>query len=267
MRISLHFRRSLLQLTSHVLCAVLLIGTLAPAAYAGGGKKYFKEGMKYEISKEWDRAAEQFSLALREDPGNPEYELHYVKAIQSASLMFMSRGRLLAEAQDYEGAYLAYKQAASFDPTNEQAVKRMKDMLYKQGIPSTDKGDPDTTFQATGAKVKPTAELAKPKRVLRSYDLPNESVENIIRLIARQDLRFNVIFDQQSRSVVQSKQRFDLKDIPPADALEILLDANNLAYFPVGYRTLMIGPRNNPTLQQKYDENLVQTFYIKNAKL
>lgn len=248
-----------------VLCIVLMLGLLPLAAFAGG-KKYFKEGLKYEATKEWDKAAEYFSLALREEPANPEFELHFLKSVSNASLMFMDRGRRLVDQKDYEGAYLAYKQAYSFDPTNEQAVAKMKEMLLKQGIPTTSKGEPDP-YQQTAAKNKETAESTHKKRSLKNYDIPSDTIENIIRLIARQDLHFNVIFDQQSRSIVQTKIKFDMKEIPAAQALEILLDSNNLTFYPAAHRTILIGPRNNPTLAQKYDENLVQHFYIRNAKL
>ena len=85
------------------LCVLMLVGVFAPAVLAGG-KKFFKEGLKYEAAKEWDRAPEEFSLALREEPGNAEYELHFLRSVQRASLLFMDRARLLVDQKDYEGA-------------------------------------------------------------------------------------------------------------------------------------------------------------------
>ena len=56
------------------LSALLVFSMLAPTAVLalGDGKKYFKEGMKAEIAEQWDKAAEEFALAVVEDPRNPE---------------------------------------------------------------------------------------------------------------------------------------------------------------------------------------------------
>ena len=72
---------------------LLMISMLSPVAVlAGDGKKYFKEGMKAEIAEEWDKAVEQFALAITDNPRNPEYRLHYQRAIFFASQMFMKKG-------------------------------------------------------------------------------------------------------------------------------------------------------------------------------
>src|SRR5207244_2012139 len=54
------------QITAVVLAFLLL---LTPTlAVSKNGKKYFKEGLRLEVSEKWDQAAEQFSLALNEEP-------------------------------------------------------------------------------------------------------------------------------------------------------------------------------------------------------
>ena len=74
--------------------SILLIMLLAtPAfAFAKKGKKYFKEGIRLETSERWDQAAEQFALAINEEPGNVEYVAHYRRALVKASLAFMDTG-------------------------------------------------------------------------------------------------------------------------------------------------------------------------------
>jgi len=48
--------------------AMALALTLAVplVAFAADGKKHFKEGMKYEENRQWDKAAQEFALAVRE---------------------------------------------------------------------------------------------------------------------------------------------------------------------------------------------------------
>ena len=76
--------------------ALLLIGAMlspiSAAAFADGGKKHFNAGMKYEVSEQWDKAAEAFALAVSENPKNPEYRLHLTRALFNASQMFIKKG-------------------------------------------------------------------------------------------------------------------------------------------------------------------------------
>ncbi|HKE03682.1 MAG TPA: hypothetical protein VKE91_06470, partial [Blastocatellia bacterium] len=84
-------------------CRVSLVFLLAiclslPVTGFGGGnsgKKNFKEGAKYESTKQWDLAAEQYALAVTNEPDNAEYRLRLLRAMQMASLMFAARGDLL----------------------------------------------------------------------------------------------------------------------------------------------------------------------------
>ena len=57
---------------------LLVFSMLAPTAVLamGDGKKRFKKGMAHEAAEVWDQAAEEFALAVAEDPKNPEYRLH-----------------------------------------------------------------------------------------------------------------------------------------------------------------------------------------------
>jgi general secretion pathway protein D len=130
---------------------LLLISLLSPtAALAGDGKKHFKEGMKAEAAEQWDKAAEEFALAVTDSPKNPEYLLHYRRSLFMASQMYMKRGTSLALEKDYAGAYLAFRKSYAYDPTNELAQSEMERMLRLQkGVengdnPVTEKNANDT---------------------------------------------------------------------------------------------------------------------------
>src|SRR5215470_653675 len=111
------------------LCLLLSGGALADGK---NGKKNFREGLKYEELQQWDMAAQKFALALTAEPNNPEYKVHYLQALQRASLMYIIRGDALAEQNDYSGAYIAYRQAYSYDPGNEISKYKMDRMLELQ---------------------------------------------------------------------------------------------------------------------------------------
>jgi tetratricopeptide (TPR) repeat protein len=79
-----------------------------------------------------DKAVEEFALAIAATPKNPEYRLHYQRALFNASQMFMKRGAALAAEKDYAGAYLAFRKAYAFDPVNELAKSEMERMMRLQ---------------------------------------------------------------------------------------------------------------------------------------
>ncbi|MDQ3063617.1 MAG: hypothetical protein M3R14_12285, partial [Acidobacteriota bacterium] len=117
------------------LCLFLLISLVSPTAVLAAGddgKKHFKEGLKAEVSEQWDKAVEEFALAIAETPKNSEYRLHYQRALFNASQMFMKRGTALAAEKDYAGAYLAFRKAYAYDPVNELAKSEMDRMMRLQ---------------------------------------------------------------------------------------------------------------------------------------
>src|SRR5688572_18243137 len=117
----------------HSIAFLFVISLLSPVGvFAIDHKKHFKEGMKYEESEEWDKAAEAFALAVVESPKNPEYRLHLRRSLFNASQMYMAKGRLAAEQKDYQAAYVAFRKAYTYDPVNELAKNEMDRMVRLQ---------------------------------------------------------------------------------------------------------------------------------------
>src|SRR6476660_5358763 len=119
-------------LISLVLTVSLL--SLPITAFAKKGEKNFKRGMQLEAAQQWDKAAQEFTLAVAADPSNMEYQMHFRRASFNASQTYMQQGRSLAEQGDFVGGYNAFRQAYGFDPVNELAVSEMERMLRMQGV-------------------------------------------------------------------------------------------------------------------------------------
>src|SRR5262244_1356229 len=96
--------------TRTLISFVLALSLLAVpmTAFAKKGDKNFKRGMDYEKAQQWDKAAQEFTLALAADPSDVNYQLHFRRAAFNASQTFMQQGRSLAERGDYVGAYNAF---------------------------------------------------------------------------------------------------------------------------------------------------------------
>ncbi|HKP85255.1 MAG TPA: secretin N-terminal domain-containing protein [Blastocatellia bacterium] len=269
-----------------VALALMLIMIAPVAAMASDGKKHFKQGLKYEDNQQWDKAAEQFALAVAEKPSNVEYQLHLQRALVSAGIMLVKRGDGLAEQKDYNSAYQAYRQAYAYDPTNELALIKARRMLEAQGLPTDNLptgGDP------AGPKSKPDSD----PNTKASYNPGAKGARNVLtqlptipgRRFAKTDviyrdtplltaieqlaqtMKLNVIFDQQVTNMMRaSRLNLELRDVTYPRALEMVLKTNNLMYAQLDTRTVVIAS-DNPQSRMKFEPYSVRTFYIKNADL
>src|SRR5947208_8472909 len=128
----------------HSIVSLIVVACLLTTPVFALGKKgrdHFDRGMKLEQAEQWEKAAQEFTLALAADPSNADYQLHYRRSVFNASQTFMQQGRALAEQRDYVGAYNAFRQAYGYDPVNQLAVSEMERMLrleqVKQGMTAT----------------------------------------------------------------------------------------------------------------------------------
>src|SRR5215213_11952578 len=112
---------------SFALAACLLA---APAAVlAKKGEKNYKRGLEHEAAQQWDKAAEEFALAVAAAPSETEYQLHYRRAVFNASQVYMQKGKVLAQQEEYAGAFQYFRMAFELDPVNSLAAQEMERML------------------------------------------------------------------------------------------------------------------------------------------
>ncbi len=246
---------------------LLVFTMLMPTAAFGfvDDKKHFKEGMKFEAAEEWDRAVEEFALAVAESPKNPEYRLHLVRALFNASQLYMKKGSIAANEKDYLGAYGAFRRAYAFDPTNELAKTEMERMVRLQKALT----DPDIDPK-TGVKLVPTAyvntkgEPQMPQKLekLRDVSFPTGiDLQVIIKELAK-DLDLNVLFDRESFQAAGRKTFIDLKGVTPARALDYIFLQEGLFFQKVGPRTIMVATQAQ---RVKFQQLVLRTFYLANA--
>ena len=252
------------------LSLLFIISLMSPVAVlaVGDGKKHFNKGMKHEVAGEWDKAVEEFAIAVTENPKNPEYKLHLQRALFNASQQFMRRGNTLAQEKDYEGAYMAYRKAYAYDPVNELAKHEMARMVRMQE--AVRKGeDPEGKVDANGVKLVPTSYTPKPQdvqlpqRLEKMRDVPfpgGVDLQYIVKELAK-DLDLNVLFDAESR-LENRKIRIELKNVTAAKALDYIFLQENLFFQKVGPRTILVATGNRRT---NFQQLVLRTFYLANA--
>ncbi len=249
-----------------LLCLLLPVTSLAAV---GDGKKFFKEGLKHEIAEEWDQAAEDFALAVADNPKNPEYRLHYRRALFNASQMYMKRGRSQAEQGDYGGAYIAFRKAYAYDPVNELAKSEMERMLRLQkklinGDAEEKSSSDDVRLINTGLTegvIPSNVVIPQKYDVLTDVPFPTGiDLEYIVRKLSK-DLDINVLFDTSSFRTPR-RIKIDLKNVTAAKALDYIFLQEGLFFEKVGPRTILVANSNR---RQFFEQLVLQTFYLANA--
>lgn len=257
-------------LISFVLALSLL--AVPVTAFAKKGEKNFKRGMDYERAQQWDKAAQEFTLAVAADPSNMEYQLHFRRASFNASQTYMQQGRSLAERGDYVGAYNAFRQAYGYDSVNELAVSEMDRMLRLQAVkegrtPSGGNGNGNgngskgNEVPEGGTMTPVNGELPSPSSVQLRVINYNGDLKALIRSLAEQ-LNLNVIFDRQS--FTQSKTiDLNLKDVTTAQALDYVFLQEGLFFQKLSRRTILVADQAR---RPQYQQLVLRTFYLSNMK-
>ena len=237
------------------------------------GKDHFNRGMNYEQAQQWEKAAQEFTLAVAADPSNVDYQLHYRRACFNASQMFMTQGRSLAEQRDYVGAYNAFRQAFGYDQVNQLAVSEMERMLrleeVKQGKAPTTSSDGNGkpgSVDAGGTPANPTqtktpeADFTPKPEASRVINYSGD-LKGFIRNYA-EDLNLNVIFDRQTFATPRSID-VHLRDVTVAKALDYIFLQEGLFFQKLDRRTILVADQSR---RAQYQQLVVRTFYLGNAK-
>ncbi len=254
---------------------LLICSMLSPVAAASAfdsGKKHFNDGIKYEAAEQWDKAVEEFALAVSDNPKNPEYRLHLSRSLFNASQMFMKKGTNAANEKDYISGYAAFRRAYAFDPTNELAKSEMERMVRLQkDANEANPGDKKSIDPAV--KLVPTAYVDKkgatdtpmPQRLEKFRDVPFSAgidLQFIIKELAK-DLDLNVLFDIETfRPGTPRKTYIELRNVSAARALDYIFLQEGLFFQKVGPRTILVA---NQSARTKFQQLVLRTFYLANA--
>lgn len=265
---------------SRLLALALALSMLAapsPALASNGGKNY-KRGLEHEAAQQWEKAAEEFALAVAADPSNAEYQLHYRRSVFNASQMFMQKGAALMERSDYVGAYNAFRRAYGYDPVNELARSMMDRAFRKQlGEGDADKTPPrnngapveqlsPAAYARTSANLAPSHQdavsddpaLSSPGNEQLRVITFSGDLENFIKYLARQ-IRLNVVFD---RDFPRRTVAVDLHEVTAAQALDYVFLTQGLFFQKLSNRTILVADQ---VKRPQYQQLMLRTFYLYNV--
>ncbi|MDQ3010391.1 MAG: cohesin domain-containing protein [Acidobacteriota bacterium] len=249
------------RLLSLMLSFCLILPATTTAFANGKGKKNFNEGNKYEAALQWDLAAQAFALAVSAEPNNPEYRLHYLRALQQASLMYVRRGDALSEQNDYAGAYTAFRTAYNYDQGNEIARIKMERMLDQQKAIAN--GVEPVAFNSSG-NVRPTADIqiaSRPRNrdTIQNVAFKDANVKSVINTLGKQ-LNLNVLFDD---AIKEEKMSVDMSDVTLTKAFDNILFMKKLTFEQMDRRTIIVY-QDNATNKPRFEKLMVKAFYLGN---
>lgn len=264
---------------------IVIISMLAVpmVAFAKKGEKYYNQGIIYEKAQQWEKAAEQYALAVAANPADTEYQLRYRRSIFNASQSLMMQGRALAEKNDFVGAYNAFRQSYAYDPVNELALSEMERMLRLQRdkdagaeLPSGAGGTfkpSQTSLRDTSALGTNTPAAIPNKRDISAPAVPQTRVEQQRIVTYSGDLKafirsyaellgLNVVFDSQS---FRQPRNIDisLKEVTAAQALDYVFLQEGLFFQKLGRRTILVADQQR---RGTYQQLVIRTFYLSNLK-
>src|ERR1044071_7440897 len=253
-----------------VLMAFLLLA--APVGVlAKKGEKNYNRGLDYEKAQQWEKAAQEFALAVAAAPNDTEYQLHYRRSVFNASQNCMTKGRAQADEGDYIGAYNAYRQAYGLDPVNDLAAQEMDRMLRlqreKEGkdaprISPTSYRGPAGTVPVPSSADGQADGTGAPGRSEQLQNIQwNGDLEGFIRKLA-EEMNLNVVFDQ-AFSQVKRNVNIKWREITPARALDYVFLANGLFFQKLDRRTILVADQSKRPM---YQQLVLRTFYLYNIK-
>jgi general secretion pathway protein D len=259
-------------LISFLLTFCLLL--LPITAMAKKGDKNFKRGMEHEAAQQWEKAAQEFMLAVAANPADAEYQLHFRRASFNASQSFMQQGRSLAEQRDYVGAYNAFRQAYGYDAVNELAVSEMERMLrlqsVKDGTNGTGNGNghgsknaelPDSgTLTTSGTQAEEPVVSSSRVEQMRVISYSGD-LKGFVRNLAEQ-LQLNVVFDRQSFAQPRTID-INLREVSTAQALDYIFLQEGLFFQKLSRRTILVADQ---TRRPQYQQLVLRTFFLSNMK-
>jgi general secretion pathway protein D len=267
-----------------VILVLSLLATPLMALPKKKGEKNFKQGLQYEAAQQWERAAQEFTLAVAADPANTEYQLHYRRAVFNASQQYMQQGRSLAEQRDYVGAYNAFRQAYGYDPVNQLALSEMERMLRlqreKEGQGEGAGGNGNgprvapTSYRQSNGDINPaTPPQPSTTRTPQQEAAPRTTSEQLRVITYSGDLKqfirnlstelgLNVIFDTQSFRQPRSIE-VNLRNVTTSQALDYIFLQEGLFFQKISRRTILVADQNR---RPQYQQLVIRTFYLANVE-
>ncbi len=250
---------------------------LTASAEAGGrkAKKFYNQGRRAELVKDYDQALELYEQAVAENPVDQRYELAARRLRFVAGQAHVDRGHRLRRQGQLEEALNEFQRALEIDPASSVAAQEGKRTVAMIERRERLKEDPTADEETIGVGPLERERLAREAKVARLKGLPELrpiSTQLINLTIPKQESKvvfeticklagINVLFDpdydEQEISV-------EIQNSTLQDALDYVSLMSKSFWKTVSPNAVFI-TNDNTNKRRDYQEEVVRTFYLSNA--
>jgi len=205
----------------------------AAAAYEERGRGYLKDHQP-------DLAMEQFKRALTLEPSSAEHQSGLLEALRLKDARGQNReADRLAQLGRTDEAMEAYAKAAELDPSFKEPLESISRLTEEQqALNRDDRRKQPVTLRFRNAGLK-------------------EVLEGIGKAGG-----LNLIFDKDVRN---DPVTIGVQDTPFEEAFNLILNSNGLFAHTVSPGVMIVSP-NTKQKQEQYQDLMIRTFYLSNAK-
>lgn len=236
----------------------------------------------------WEEAVAAYRQVAKDNPFDAETQRRLADAKTQAADQHHAQGKQLLSENNVSGALREFKIALGFDPSRRihqtavgdamrmkfardqvqvakklQSAGRLEEALtaYEQAA----EADPDLADALTGI-TQITAQQLSAKSIGTSSQpitlrFQNAKLKEVFEVVAR-SAGLNVLFDKE---VHDEPVTVFIKDMSFDEALNLILNTNNVTAQRINRNTLLISPNTKPK-QAQYQDLMIRTYYLSHAR-
>jgi general secretion pathway protein D len=274
-------------------CRTIVGGVPVAAVVFVAGCAYFnspeiKRGDQHLAAGNWEEAGLAYKAALKEDPFNSTLQEKYTMARERAAASYEERGRAYLKEQQPDLAMEQFKRALTIEPSSLDHQSGLLEALRLKDSRSQNR-EADRLAQlgrtneameayARAAELDPSfkepldsiSKLTEEQQSRNRDDrrkqpvtlrFRNAGLKEVLEGIGKAG-RINLIFDKDVRN---DPVTISIQDTPFEEAFNLILNSNSLFAQAVSPGVMIVSP-NTKQKQEQYQDLMIRTFYLSNAK-
>ena len=280
---------SLRNLPGRSLLAMLLSTPLVAGCAAD---KLHRDGLAEVERGNYETGVSELAQAVQRDPNNLTYKLDLAARRDASIQKLISAGDALRGSGQLDAAVSTYRRVLAIEPANQRAVRGIEgveaDRRHAAMVAEANKAFERKAYDAGDAILRSVlnedagygaaADLAAKINVARgpstvaprlktrdnakvTLQFRDAPTKMVFEVLARQT-GINFVLDKDVKS--DAKTTIFVQEVPIEEAIDLVLDQNNLARQILSSNMVLIYP-NTPAKQKDYQEQIVHTFYLTNA--
>jgi general secretion pathway protein D len=258
----------------------------------GCASRLHREGMAAMSRGDYESGVADLTQAIERDPGNVRYRMDFATAREAAVQTLLGQADTARRGNQTDTANTLYRRVLAIDPENSRARRGLDgiegDKRHGAALEAARQDLERKDYDAAEAKVLgilnedpgyvPAQTLAvvirdarvpitvtphlkargSSKVTLQLRDAPTKMVFEVLQ----RETGINFILDKDVKS--DSKTSIFVQDVPVEEAIELVLDQNQLARQILSDNMVLIYP-NIAAKQKDYEQQIVRTLYLTNA--